>query len=395
PLMKDLEFKGGAVYFDAAVNDSRLVLENIINARKSGAVLLNYAEIVSFRFKGKKINQVEVRDNISKSYFFIQAKVIVNAAGPWADSVLNMQAKKHKPLLRPTKGVHFLLKRQVLNVKQAVVINSSQDKRLVFVIPWEKYILVGTTDTEFNGDLDHVFAQKRDIDYLLKQLNFYFPSAKITYDHIISAYAGVRPLVAQRKSNVSAISRQDAIIQSRTGMITVAGGKLTTYRSMAFKTVKIACMYLKKRYGAYFPAKDITKSSLKNEGISKDDLAKLSGLLESSEKADYLGTQYGTGLKHIIKIIEKDPVLKKTIAEDIPFILAQAVYCARYEMCICLTDFYRVNTCIYLWDPDHGRNTLSEVGLLFKEELNWSLDEFERQKKDYLDFIKENEGWRM
>jgi glycerol-3-phosphate dehydrogenase len=227
--------KGGAIYYDANVDDARLTIETIKEAVIRGGDALNYCKVESYIKEKGKIIGVKCRDRENNEDFAIKGTLIVNATGIWTDELLeNYPEDKPNPLIRPTKGVHLQFRRENIKSKHATIIHSPLDGRALFVLPRnEDFTIIGTTDTDFKGDLANPFCNKEDADYLINSAKYYFPNAKLDYDKILSTYAGIRPLVMQKGKSESEVSRKHVIFFSKDGLLTITGGKLTAFRSMA------------------------------------------------------------------------------------------------------------------------------------------------------------------
>lgn len=244
---------GGVTYYDSITDDSRLTLENILDARAHGAQVLSYARVTGFiEGRGDQAGAIlgVVAEGIPgpgtapdpRERATVRAKVTVNATGPWSDQVMSLlQHDQPPPLLRPTKGAHIVLAASRLPVRHAVVLQTPQDQRVMFAIPWSDVdnpdasrTILGTTDTDYTGDPDRVAADAADVEYLLTAANHYFPAAQLVPGDVLSTWAGLRPLVMPNAPGLdaSSVSREHRIL-SRRGLITIVGGKLTTYRRMA------------------------------------------------------------------------------------------------------------------------------------------------------------------
>ncbi|MFO0575449.1 MAG: glycerol-3-phosphate dehydrogenase/oxidase [Polyangia bacterium] len=275
PGLRSERLTGGVVYYDSMTDDARLTLENVLDARQNGAVVLSYARVTGF-LTGKDgngpggngsngsnghgsngngapvsvIQGAEVQDVLDPGVTVkVRAKVTVNATGPWSDLVLRLNRRDQPPpLLRPTKGSHIVLDAARLPVKHAVVMQAPQDQRVVFVIPWldpeqpaASRVVVGTTDTDYHGDPDDVTTDAEDVDYLLACVNHFFPASQLVPADVLATWAGLRPLVAPEAEGVAAssVSREHRIL-SQPGLVTIVGGKLTTYRRMAAQLLHVA-----------------------------------------------------------------------------------------------------------------------------------------------------------
>jgi glycerol-3-phosphate dehydrogenase len=255
PALNTKDMKGAPLYYDCSTDDARLTLENALDAQQAGATIVTWAKVESFlrdAGSGRAIG-VQVRDMLSGATKQIQAHTIINASGPWTDMTL----REGKPvpdgevaMLRPTKGVHIVVDAEKLPMPHAVVCFHPQDGRVLFAIPWGEQTYVGTTDTDYSGDPGAVCADGADVDYLIHAANSYFPSKPIAREDVIATWAGLRPLIRPMgrdgKVDESTVSREHEIIVSReTGVITIAGGKLTTYRKMSAEVVHKALQLMR------------------------------------------------------------------------------------------------------------------------------------------------------
>ncbi|RYY00579.1 glycerol-3-phosphate dehydrogenase/oxidase, partial [bacterium] len=248
PDIRQRGLKGGIHYFDGFCDDARLTLENIKTASKKGADIANYVKITGFEKNiDGKVTSAYAKDLVTGESFKIKAKVILNASGPWIDSVNHFDNKKNENKLKPTKGVHIVVPK--LTEGNALLLKTPTEPiRWVFIIPYGNYSLVGTTDTESKtpeNDYSYLekdnYASQDEITYLLKTVNHYYPHVKMTEKDIVSSYGGWRPLIAPSKDkniSESEISREHEIFETDSGIVCIAGGKLTTYVSMAKQIVK-------------------------------------------------------------------------------------------------------------------------------------------------------------
>lgn len=220
---------GAVRYYDALTNDARLVVDTLRSAQKAGAIVTNYTRLVDARREGSAWT-CQMEDTLTGKTFTVKARTIVNATGPWAEQVPHSSVR-----LRLSKGIHLVTDRKRLPVEDAVVI--TEGKRILFIIPWGQRLIIGTTDTDYKGKPEEVKVAREDIQYVLKTVAESFPSVGLSEKDVISAWAGLRPLIANPDGTPSDISRAHQIISPETGWWDVAGGKLTTYRLMAEQTV--------------------------------------------------------------------------------------------------------------------------------------------------------------
>jgi glycerol-3-phosphate dehydrogenase len=253
PNLRVKGLTGGGLYFDAQVDDARLVIGNLRSAIGHGALACNYAAVVGLVSENGRVVGAQVADRqiggraeegseavSAHPPIRLSAKVVVNATGPWTDEVRRMEDPSAAPLLRLTAGAHIVVKRSRLGHTRAITCLSPIDGRVMFILPWGDLSYVGTTDTDYTGDPAQVHATPDDVTYLLRSANSVFPHARLDEQDVISTWAGVRALIDGHSTEpASSVSREHAIVTGPGGMITVAGGKLTTYRRMASEVVDL------------------------------------------------------------------------------------------------------------------------------------------------------------
>ena len=236
PLLPKKILKGAGYYAEYRTDDARLTIENIKTSLQYGATALNYGSVTDFIYKDKRIAGVTVKDELSQETFTINSKYVISAAGPWVDELRSVNNSKKGKRLHLTKGVHLVFPKEKLPVKQSVYFDIP-DGRMMFAIPRGKVTYVGTTDTNFNLDKDKVRTDLADAIYLLSAVNNMFPKINLEMEDIVSSWAGLRPLIHEEGKSASELSRKDEIFTSDTGLISIAGGKLTGYRKMAERVV--------------------------------------------------------------------------------------------------------------------------------------------------------------
>ena len=339
PGLKDEGLLGGVSYFDAQMDDARLVLENVLSAQAHGAHVANYVEVRSFLKKDGKAAGVLAFDTIGEREFEIFARKVVCAVGPWTNLLMHKEEGNVPPLVRTTKGIHVVCRGQISD--HALIIPTARDKRVFFVIPWMGNSLIGTTDTDYTADPDAVGADQEDIDYLFRELRRVFPPAGslsafgrslsaqeiFKKEKIITIFAGLRPLV-HRQGAPARISRNHVIKEAYSGIIYVMGGKYTTYRKIAEDCLK---EIIKSRpladTRAGFPvygSGEITESA--------QDVARQNGL--NVDVAKYLMEFYGTRYIDVLQLIQNNPALKEPLCTCSPAIKAQVVYAIQTEMAV-------------------------------------------------------------
>jgi len=390
PKIKKEGNKGGAVYYDCNVDDARLTIETLKEAVIRGADIINYCEAIDYIIEDDVITGVKCRDKENNEEFDIRGKLVVNATGIWSDELLNAYPDDvPEPLIRPTKGVHLTYRREDVGNKMATIITSITDDRSFFVLPRGDYTIIGTTDTDYEGDLADPYCNKDDADYLIKSVKYYFPKAKLEYkDYLLETYAGIRPLVKEKGKSESDISRKHIIFFNKNGLLTIAGGKLTTWRAMAedlFKEVDQKDMFqeisredgFSKQKFAIALEKDEWEELRKDYNVNIDD-----------KIADHLYIQYGLGALEILKMIQNKPELKERIIDENEFIKAEILYTLRYEITPHIIDVFCRRTEMSLF-IDH-RNQLEaakKVADLMGKEYSWNDSKKEQEIQTYMDYI--------
>ncbi len=325
PGLKEEGLLGGVSYYDAQMDDARLVLENVLNAQAHGAHAANYVEVKSFLKKDGKAVGVHALDVLTGREFDVYARRIVCAVGPWTNVLMRKEEDSVPPLVRATKGIHVVCQGKLSD--HALLVPTAKDKRVFFIIPWMGNSLVGTTDTDYEASPDEVSADQEDIDYLFRELRRVFPEGTFPKDKIITTFAGLRPLVYQQ-GEPAKISRNHVIKEVYSGVIYVMGGKYTTYRKIAEDCLRVILPSRKlvdTRAGfPVFGSGEITESAL--------DVAGQNGL--NADVTKYLMELYGVRYKNILKLAQNNPALKEPLCSCSPAIKAQVVYAVETEMAV-------------------------------------------------------------
>jgi glycerol-3-phosphate dehydrogenase len=357
--------KGGVVYHDVVMDDARLGLENVRSAAHHGAVTVNYMNVRGFDKDGSgKIRGAWVRDAVSSGAdFLVRAKSFVNATGPWSDYIRRLADPEATPRLRPTKGVHLILPRESLGHKHGFVLTAKADNRVFFSIPWFDRTLVGTTDTDYkpesDGPLHEIQANQNEIDYLMEGVKRTFPGADVSAADINSSFAGLRPLVSSGDSNnPSAVSREHEIWQEDSGLFTIAGGKYTTYRTMAAQMVDQVVKYMRKEYTSFGKPKacsthlePIVLPPNLNEKVHFSHLMEEYSMLLAPDTISHLQARYGARWQRVADIAVEKPELRERIVGSEPDLLAEVLYAKEHEMAVSFEDFLRRRTMLALKAP--------------------------------------------
>ncbi len=237
PSITPKGLKGGVMYCDAQMDDIRLCLDNAISASEAGCCIANKVEAEGLVKKEGRVAGVEAKDTLTGEKFTIRAQYVVNATGAWSNRLVWADEPHAPAITRPTKGIHLVYKK--LPITRAMLFSARKDKRIFFAIPWRDYTLIGTTDTDFNGPPDEVYAERSDVEYLLDEIRRVFPDENISKEGVITTYAGLRPLMNTQGIAPWKVSREHYIKESGSGLISVVGGKYTTYRRLAQQLVDL------------------------------------------------------------------------------------------------------------------------------------------------------------
>lgn len=372
PALVTEGLKEGFMYYDAQTNDARLTLALLRTAANYGATIANYAEVTSFVVEEGKVCGARVCDRLLNQEITVRARHIVNATGVYAEQLETMTGTPPQVTVEPSKGVHLVFEKEALKLgNDAIVLPETDDKRILFIVPWESRAVFGTTDTG-SGDLDHPTVNADDVSYLLGHLNRYL-TVNLTKDDIVSTYSGYRPLVKPRSKELSSakLSRSHSVLQSASGLVTIVGGKLTTYRRMAQDTLDV----ISKRDGTkpVHPTESLPLLGSAGWRVKQKELAQRAKALGlDSEVIKHLGHAYGTQATEVLDLITEDSSLGNRLIADLPYLRAEVLHACREEMAMTPYDFLARRTSITLEDRERGLGVVEEVASLMAHELQWS-----------------------
>jgi glycerol-3-phosphate dehydrogenase len=389
PLLGGRGLLGAARFYDAQVDDARLTLLIAHAAHAEGGVIANYAQSIDLLKSGNKIRGAVVRDRISDAEFELQARVVVNASGVWVDRVRQQDIHYKGATTRPTKGIHLVLPRHRLSTQHAVAFDSPRDGRHVFLIPWGEHVLVGTTDTDFEGALARPAATREDVEYLLEALAHVFPGAQLGVDDVISTFAGLRPLL-YAEGGAYALSREHQIIESPSGLITVAGGKLTTARLMAEQIVDQVERKLGQEFGVHPYHACRTKSPL--PGGAR---ARVTTAVTDEEAHLHLVDAYGADAVWVLAYAEENPELARRIVPNLPYLMAEPLYHVQHEMALTLNDILIRRTHIIYEVQSGGQEKARAIAKEVAPRLHWTPEDVEQQVREYQEEVTLTQAWRV
>jgi glycerol-3-phosphate dehydrogenase len=392
PMLRDRGLLGGARYYDAQCDDVRLVIATARSAIHHGALVANYMVVRALERTAGRVVGAQLEDRLTGEHSVLRASVVVNATGPWADRVRRMEDSGAAPLIQPTKGVHIVVDRARLDHRQAVAFTSPIDGRVMFVLPWGDLSYIGTTDTDTLEPPDDLKVTADDIVYLLRSANSRFPSARLGMEDVRASWAGLRPLIIDRdRRSASSRPREHAIVQGSGGMLTVVGGKLTTYRSMAAEVVDQAMRELRHRDGRPRQGQAHTDE----ESLPGGEVADLSqfrerglelGIPESS--VEHLLRHYGTESAGIFNLCGADRRLLRRLLPPHPAIEAEVIHAVRRELAQTVEDVLVRRFHLFYEHPDRGALAAQRVAELMGEELGWDSRQVSEGAERYREFVR-------
>jgi len=347
PQLGSSDLTSGFTYYDGLTNDARLVLEIIKTAHNHGAIVANYTKVLRLNVdRSGTIIGARLRDEVTATEFDIKAKIAINATGVWLDETADLADKsRHKTnrerYIRPSKGIHLVVSRERMNVSAALLIPSLHEHRFYFVVPWQGAVVIGTTDTDYAGDLDSPMAKPEEVNEILAAINVYFPGLKLRQSDIISTFAGLRPLVnSSSRRRSKDLTRAEDIYEDTNSLISIAGGKLTTYRLMAERTIDHAARRLMERFG-HHPTYDSKTSKI----------------------------AIGDGNRASVD---------QTLA-------GETIQAVQFEMAMTIADVLARRTRLALVEGLHSLDVAGDVAALMARELGWSEAERQHQLASFKD----------
>lgn len=338
PLLQSNDIKGGAIYAEYRTDDARLTIEIIKTAHRYGALPVNYCAVKDFVYENGKLKSAVVNDQLSGVDFNITASAIVNAAGPWVDELREADHSKKGKRLHLTKGVHVVFPREKLPVSQAIYFDVG-DGRMIFAIPRDRTTYVGTTDTNYDSGKEEVYATKQDVEYLIDACNKTFRGTPLKVSDIESSWAGLRPLIHEEGKSASELSRKDEIFESESGLISIAGGKLTGYRKMSERVVDLVVE-------KYFEDRDLKKCYTASIPLTEFEF-RLGGDL-----------------------------------------LTELNYCLDHEMVLSASDFFIRRTGYLYFDIKRVKEGMDLVLPVMRDRLGWSQTKLEEERNRLKTSIK-------
>ena len=368
PMLKAEGLKAGVIYYDGQFNDARMAVTLAMTAREKGAVVINHAELTGFEKQGGKLCGASIRDSLSGEVIHIKAKGVINATGPFVDRLRQLDDPEADTILEASSGIHIILPKRFVPPDSGLLIPKTEDGRVLFILPWQGHALVGTTDAP--ADItEHPRAGKEEIEYLIRHINQYF-DVKVKSSDVLAAWSGLRPLVHFKDTaDTSQIVREHTIVNSDSGLLTIAGGKWTSYRRMAEEVVDAAVksFALRTDRGCQTRAlRLVGAEQFKPENHVV--LAKTFGL--EMDVAEHLNRAYGDRASLIGEMAKTG--LGKRLCENHPYIEAEVVYVMRHEFAERAIDVLARRLSLALLDRQASMNCLDRVIELMAAERQWT-----------------------
>ncbi|WP_344869244.1 glycerol-3-phosphate dehydrogenase/oxidase [Amycolatopsis ultiminotia] len=393
PHLNPAGLAGAGLYHDAMTDDARLVIDVLESAARAGALLANHSEAVGLVHERGRVAGAEVADRITGAQTVIRARTVVNAAGPWVDRVLGLGAPVPHPTLRPTKGVHIVLSAKDFPLRTAVFLRSPSDDRVVWPTPTAdgRHVYVGTTDTAFDGSLDDVVADEQDIAYLLEVANHTLPGARVGTEHLVGSWAGLRPVIAPPPgTSNSDASREHTITEGTGGLITAAGGKLTTARIMGRQIIDHVVAQLAREHGVRSVPASTTDQVPISGGDPADRFRARRALQPvAATQAERWLRRYGGNADRVASAGAHEPIPGTDLTD------AEIRYAIEHEMAMTIADVLVRRTGSFYWSADGDDAAIGHVSGVLADHHGYSPDVRATQEIDYRGWVARNRGHRI
>jgi glycerol-3-phosphate dehydrogenase len=376
PALRGREPTAGYLFYDCQTDDARLVLTVLAEAERFGAVIANGSEVTGLVERDSRAAGVLVRDSLGGGEFELCADNVINATGVWADRLRpdELYGEEEMPRIRPSRGTHITLSRELLDVQAGAIVPAGGG-RTVFVLPWLGRTLVGTTDNDYEGSVEHVPPSDEDVAYLLEAVNDFF-GTELGAGQLTGAYAGVRPLISTGDPKKSVdISRKAELYETSSGLVTITGGKLTTWRRMA----KMAVDRIVERDGRDAPCR--THEIPLGAPVDAGSLPEVPCVDEESRR--HLAGRYGHAAQLVLRLAEVDPTLARRISPELPDIAAEAAYAVGHEQALTVADVLLRRTRLGLLDAprlcEPGAESPRAVAEAMAGQLGWDAARTQRE----------------
>ncbi|MFT9850388.1 glycerol-3-phosphate dehydrogenase/oxidase [Aneurinibacillus sp. REN35] len=388
PLLRTDKLKGGGYYVEYRTDDARLTMEVMKEAVHRGAKALNYVKAEELLYENEKIIGVVAVDQLSGEKRTLRAKKVINAAGPWVDKIREKDGSKKGKRLHLTKGIHLVIDGKRFPLRQSVYFDTP-DGRMVFAIPREGKTYIGTTDTNYQGDIANPKMTVEDRDYIIRAANFMFPTLKLTANDVESSWAGLRPLIHEDGKSPSELSRKDEIFISESGLLTIAGGKLTGYRKMAERIIDLVASQLKEEGQGSYPGCSTDKIRLSGGDVGGSDnfdafvqqqVKEGIAVGLSAEDAEQLARRYGSNVNRLYTMIRerRESAASSGLSKAV---FASVVYAMEEEMAATPEDYFVRRTGALYFNIDWVTQWKEPVMAYMGRVLNWNEQEITQHRE--------------
>ena len=367
PAIDPKKLRGAVLYHDGQFDDSRLAINLAQTAVEQTATVINYCKLVSITKTSNRISGVIISDTITGKEYILKCKVVINATGVFTDKIMQLDDPKHKPVITVSQGIHIVVDKKFFPGDKAMIIPKTDDGRVLFALPWHDKVVIGTTDTPLNEILVDPIPLPEEIDFIIRHINRYI-NTNIKYSDIKTIFAGLRPLISIKgKKSTSFLPRDHTTVVSASGMVTITGGKWTTYRTMGKSAVDNAA------FAGKLPKKICVTESLPLHGFIND------------HKNDKSLSIYGSDAEAISKLMNEQPGLKELIHPGLPYTKAMIIWAVRQEMAMTVEDVLARRTRALFLDAKAAIDAAPLVAALMADEMNKSTQWQEQQIKDFRD----------
>jgi glycerol-3-phosphate dehydrogenase len=391
PGLRERGLIGAALYYDAQADDARLVIATVRSATRAGALAANYVETTALLKPDGRVRGAVVRDVLTGETATIRANVVVNATGPWSDNFRRLDDPLAEPIMRLTKGAHVTVPRKRVANEHAVTLLSQIDGRVMFVLPWGDLAYIGTTDTDADSSPDALRVTAADVTYLLRSANAAFPDAHLGSNDVVSAWVGLRPLLRQDRGSPSQVTREHRVLESPHGLISIVGGKLTTYRVMARDVADRVARRLHELDGRPLAPRAPTD----RQPLPGGEAAELEVLVEAARArgateatARHLVANYGSEAAAVLNLVDRDRRLGEPLLRGRPEIWAEVTYAVEREMAVRVQDVLIRRLHLFYEVADHGQSVVSKVTAQMKQLLGWDDSREAEELRDYFQMVE-------
>ena len=386
PSLRNDIITGAVRYFDAQVDDARHTMMIARTAKRHGAVIVTRAKVESLTKKGKRVTGAVVRDLNSKKKLNVKSSTVIMCAGVWSDQLHQEFGITPGYEVKMSKGVHITLPGDAIKASEGIIIKTAVS--VLFIIPWKDQWMIGTTDTEYLGEASEPLADRSDVQYIIDQANRVI-QPRIKIDQVIGVFAGLRPLVANKKeSDTTKLSREHTVDRPVPGFISLAGGKYTTYRVMAKDAVDMATNDIIKLVGESATEKLPIIGADGYWAIEQQiDLISAQYSLKS-ETITHLVNRHGSDIGEILELIQSDRKLAAPLSRDLPYLKAEVVYSVTHEGAQSVADILERRTRIWFEANDYGLSIVNVVADLISPYLGWKAPQKRASIKEYQEMVK-------